>query len=171
MKALITASGQYGPFTSIVQGADRWICDGAEYQFSVIGDATIEDYVAPAPSAEVIAAAKVAKNLQINVWRGAANQTFFTHAGKQIACDALSRSDIDAVAGSIALNGTFPVGFPGAWKAMDNSYIVLADVAAFKSMYASMTVQGTVNFGQSQSLKATLAAATTLAQIDAVVWA
>ena len=54
---------------------------------------------------------------------------------------------------------------------MDNSYIVLADVAAFKSMYASMTLQGTVNFGQSQNLKTTLAAATTVEQVAAVVWA
>ena len=49
MKALITATGQYGPFTSITQGADRWLCDGAEYQFDVIGDATIGDYVPPPP--------------------------------------------------------------------------------------------------------------------------
>ena len=47
MKALITASGQFGPFKSITQGIDRWHCDGVDYQFSVIGDATIGDYVAP----------------------------------------------------------------------------------------------------------------------------
>lgn len=45
MKALITSSGQFGPFTSIEQITDRWICDGTEYQFSVIGNATIGDYV------------------------------------------------------------------------------------------------------------------------------
>jgi predicted carbohydrate-binding protein with CBM5 and CBM33 domain len=49
MKALITQTGQYGPFTSITQTADRWVCDGAEFQFSVIGDATIGEYVAPPP--------------------------------------------------------------------------------------------------------------------------
>lgn len=54
MKALITASGQYGPFTTITQAADRWVCDGAEYQFSVIGDATIGEYTPPpAPPAAV----------------------------------------------------------------------------------------------------------------------
>ena len=50
MKALITATGQYGPFTSIEKSADRWVCDGAEYQFSVIGDATVGEYVAPPPA-------------------------------------------------------------------------------------------------------------------------
>ena len=49
MKALVTASGQFGPFSSIETLPDRYRCDGAEYQFSVIGAATIEDYVAPPP--------------------------------------------------------------------------------------------------------------------------
>lgn len=47
MKALITASGQYGPFTSITQGSDRWVCDDCEFQFSVIGDASIGKYTPP----------------------------------------------------------------------------------------------------------------------------
>lgn len=49
MNALITASGQFGPFTSIEQLDDRWLCDGVEYQFDVIGDATIGEWVAPPP--------------------------------------------------------------------------------------------------------------------------
>ena len=124
----------------------------------------------PEELAAQLVAVKAAKNLQINLWRAAANQSHFTYAGKQIACDALSRSDIDAVANSIALTGAFPAGFPGAWKAMDNTYISLPDVAAFKAMFASMTLQGTINFGHSQDLKAALAAATTVEQIDAIVW-
>lgn len=123
-----------------------------------------------APPGPTLAEAKAAKNLQINDWRATANQTYFTHGGKQIACDQLSRSDIDAVANSIALTGAFPAGFPGVWKAMDNTYISLPDVAAFKAMFASMTLQGTVNFGHSQDLKTALAAATTVEQIDAIVW-
>lgn len=133
-----------------------------------------QTWVVTALDVEIVAAnlvaAKTAKNLQINGWRATANQTYFAHSGKQIACDALSRSDLDAVAGSISLNGTFPVGFPGAWKAMDNSYVMLPDVDAFKAMYASMTLQGTINFGQSQTLKATLAAATTIGQVNAIMW-
>lgn len=132
-------------------------------------------YIAPAAKtpeeiASELAAAKVAKNNQINAWRAAANQTYFVHAGKQIACDALSRSDIDAVAGSVALTGAFPANFPNGWKAMDNTYLSLPDVAAFKDMYASMTLRGTLNFGRSQTLKASLAAATTLAQVEAITW-
>jgi hypothetical protein len=118
-----------------------------------------------------LATAKLAKNLEINRWRAQANQTTFNHAGKVIACDALSRSDIDAVAGSVALNGAFPVGFPNAWKAVDNSYLALPDIEAFKALYGSMTLQGTINFGQSQTLKAALAAAATIDEVNAIAWA
>ena len=117
-----------------------------------------------------LATAKVAKNAQINLWRASANQTVFPHLGKNIACDALSRSDIDAVAGSVSLTGAFPVGFPGAWKYTDNTYLMLPDVQAFKEMYASMTQAGTVNFARSQTLKTALAAATTLAEVNALSW-
>ena len=113
---------------------------------------------------------KAKKNSQINTWRAFANQSVFTHGGKVIACDQLSRSDIDAVAGSVAMNGTFPVGFPLAWKAVDNSYLSLPDVAAFKAMYNSMTLQGTINFGRSQELKTMLSSATSESEIQSIVW-
>jgi hypothetical protein len=129
---------------------------------------------APIPSEAIrltLAEQKTLKNTQINNWRAQANQSTFTHSGKTIACDALSRSDIDAVAGAIALNGSFPAGFPNAWKATDNSYLSLPDIAAFKAMYDSMTLQGTINFSHSQALKTTLASATTIDQVNSIVWA
>ena len=47
MKQLNSVAGIFGPFASIETLQDRYRCDGADFQFSVIGDATIEDYVAP----------------------------------------------------------------------------------------------------------------------------
>lgn len=170
MKQLNSVQGVFGPFSSIQTLEDRYICDGMDFQFDVIGDAVIEDYVVQPASSQSIDAAKVKKNQQINEWRLAANQTSFPHSGKSIACDALSRSDIDAVANSISLSGSFPVGFPGAWKAIDNTYVMLPDVDAFKALHASMTLQGTINFGKSQTLKTQLAAATTLDQINSITW-
>jgi len=110
------------------------------------------------------------KNTEINAWRAAANLSMFPHAGKHIACDELSRSDIDGVANNIALFGEFPAGFPGAWRATDNTMIPLPDVDAFRAMYASMTAQGTENFNHSQELKAQLAAASTPDEIAAIQW-
>lgn len=126
------------------------------------------------PSVEDLAAeltyVKFQKNQEINMWRATANQSYFTHGGKQIACDSLSRSDIDAVAGSVSLTNAFPAGFPNAWKALDNTYVSLPDVDSFKAMYASMTLQGTINFGRAQTLKTALAAAITVEQVNAITW-
>jgi hypothetical protein len=54
MKQLTSAAGVFGPFSNIETLDDRYRCDGADYQFSVIGDATIEDYVAPPPAPVVV---------------------------------------------------------------------------------------------------------------------
>ena len=117
-----------------------------------------------------LAQQKAAKNDQINAWRAAANLSTFPHSGKHIACDELSRSDIDGVANNIALFGEFPDGFPGGWKATDNSVIPLPNVDAFRAMYASMTAQGTENFNHSQTLKVQLAAASTPEEVAAIQW-
>lgn len=131
-------------------------------------------WVVTAKSPEEIAnnllQAKAAKRLEINLWRATANQTYFTHQGKQVACDQLSRSDIDGVGNNISLTGNFPAGFPNAWKAMDNTYIMLPTIASFKDMYGSMTQQGTVNFARSQTLKAAVDAATTVEQLAVITW-
>jgi hypothetical protein len=130
----------------------------------------VEPVPPAAPAPVDLVTLKAAKNEQINAWRAAANMSTFPHAGKQIACDALSRSDIDGVANNISLSGGFPAGFPMAWKATDNTFIELADVDAFKAMYASMTAQGTENFNHAQALKAQLAAASTPEEIAAIEW-
>jgi len=113
---------------------------------------------------------RAAQNAAIDEWRAAANASTFPHGGKQIACDALSRSDIDGVANHIALFGDFPDGWPGGWKATDKTMLPLADVDAFRAMYASMTAQGTENFNHSQDLKAQLATASTPEEIAAIAW-
>lgn len=171
MSVVITASGNHGPFKTIEVLDDRLRCDDTDLPFSVIGEYEIseDDDLAPVPYVD-LAALKAAKNAQINQWRAEANFTTFPHADKLIACDALSRSDIDAVAGHINLFGTFPAGFPGAWKNTDNSYVMLPNVDAFKAMYTSMTSQGTANFNHSQTLKGQLAAATTAEQVAAISW-
>ena len=111
-----------------------------------------------------------AKNSEINAARASANLGTFSHAGKLFACDSLSRSDIDGINGYVALNGSFPAGFPCAWKATDNTFLLLADIAAWKAFYASMVATGSAHFAHSQQLKAALSEATTIAEISAIVW-
>jgi len=120
--------------------------------------------------AEIGSSMRAKKNAEIDQWRAAANASTFPHAGKQIACDALSRSDLDGVAHHIALFDAFPEGFPGGWKATDKTMLPLVDVDAFRAMYASMTAQGAENFNHSQELKAELAAASTPEEIAVIQW-
>ena len=48
MKALtVTATGQQFPGNTIIENADDWNIDGVVYPKSVIGEATIQDYVPP----------------------------------------------------------------------------------------------------------------------------
>lgn len=117
-----------------------------------------------------LVALKAAKNEEINASRMAVNFSHFTHGGKQIACDQLSRSDIDGTNGFVALYGALPPGWPGGWKAMDNSYVAIADVAAWKAFYASMFAAGNANFAHAQALKALLAQADTPEAVAAIQW-
>lgn len=117
-----------------------------------------------------LSSAKAAKNAQINEWRLEATFTTFTHAGKVISCDQLSRSDIDGTNGHVSLLGSFPSGWPGGWKAIDNTYTPITTVEEWKDFYSSLTAQGTANFNHAQALKAQLAAATTLEEVEAITW-
>ena len=111
---------------------------------------------------------KAAKNAAINAARLRANQSHFTFAGKQIATDPLSRSDIDGAHGIVVATGALPPGWPGGWKAINNEYVLIPDVLTWLAFYGAMVAQGTANFNHSQALKAQLAAATTPAEVEAV---
>jgi hypothetical protein len=54
MKALINASGQLGPFTTITELPDRWVCDGIEYQHNVVGSATVGDWIQPPTTLPIV---------------------------------------------------------------------------------------------------------------------
>jgi hypothetical protein len=134
----------------------------------------LELIVPPAPpvltEAQLLDAAKKLKNTEINNSRLAANLTSFTFANKVIARDDLSRDDISSTNGYVAVHGELPPGWPGAWKAVDNTYVLIPDVATWNLFYATMFAQGAANFAKSEGLKAALAAATTLEEVAAISW-
>jgi hypothetical protein len=113
---------------------------------------------------------KFDKNAEINAARLHANQSTFMHSGKVFACDKLSREDIDGINGRVATRGAFPDGWVGGWKAVDNTYIAITTIAQWNDFYDSMIAQGLANFAKSQSLKTSLAAATTAEQVAAITW-
>jgi hypothetical protein len=147
-------------------------CSDAEWELQHQGEmmvkaGTVVPYEAPALEVDQL---KAAKNAEINVERAAANTSSFDHGGKTFSCDQLSRSDIDGVNGYVALYGALPPGFPGAWKAVDNTYLPIADVDAWKVFYTAMVAKGAANFAHAQELKAHLAAATTPEAVAAIIW-
>lgn len=114
--------------------------------------------------------AKAAKTFEINTARLRANTNSFTYAGKQIACDTLSRSDIDGTNGYVTLVGEFPPGWVGQWKTADNTYVPIATIEDWKLFYAAMVDQGQANFMYAQGLKQLLASATAVNQVNAIIW-
>lgn len=114
--------------------------------------------------------AKLSKKQEINAARLEDNFSTFVHNEKVIACDQLSRSDIDGVNGYVGINGTLPPDFPGAWKAKDDSYLLIPSVEAWKDFYLSMYNAGLSHFMKSQQLKAQVDACTTLEQLSAIKW-
>jgi hypothetical protein len=116
-----------------------------------------------------LVAAKIEKNAYINQSRLNANYTSFVFAGKAIACDALSRSDIESTNSQVLRRNSMPPGWQGLWKAVDNTYVSIPDVTSWNSFYDAMYAQGMANFMKSQQLKSALNTAT-LDNIDSIVW-
>jgi hypothetical protein len=110
---------------------------------------------------------KVSKNAEINANRLQANRSYFNFQGKQIACDELSRSDIDAVNGVVSLLGVVPIN---QWKAIDNTYVPIPDKATWIQLFMAMVQQGQQNFTHAQNLKQLLADATTAAEVANIKW-
>lgn len=113
---------------------------------------------------------KLVKIQYINEQRLLANQTSFTFNGKEVATDPLSRSDIDGVNGEVALTNQLPVTFPNIWKAMDNTYINIPDVATWTSFYKAMVSRGTENFIHAQELKLAVEQASTIQEVENITW-
>jgi hypothetical protein len=117
-----------------------------------------------------LAELKLRKNAEINAARLVANRSVFTFQEKEIACDELSRSDIDAVNGIIAITNAMPPNWVGGWKAVDNTYVAIPDITTWINFYASMVQKGSSNFAHAQALKAQLASAETSEDITAIQW-
>ena len=121
----------------------------------------------PAPDLEAL---RTAKNDEINAERERLTFDTFTHAGKGVSCDMLSRSDIDGINGYVALNGAFPAIWPGVWKCADNSYLTIATIDEWKAFYGAMVAAGSALYAHAQELKAALAKATTAEEIEGIKW-
>ena len=88
----------------------------------------------------------------------------------RIACDQLSREDINGVNGYVSNTGSLPDSWPGGWKHMDNGYVPIVSVEMWKMFYAAMVNQGMANFQKAQALKQRVSEATTVQEVAAINW-
>lgn len=158
-----------GDVVEITAEQHQALIAGQQHSKRIIADANGQPALAD-PLALPLDELKAAKNAEINSARAAANAGTFAYGGKTFSCDSLSRSDIDGMNGYVALFGQLPPGFPGAWKAVDNTYIPIADVEDWKAFYEAMVTTGLAHFAHAQQLKEELAAAGTVKKVDAIVW-
>lgn len=114
-----------------------------------------------------VKARQVAKITQSKV---SANMSFFVFNGKQIQADEASFREIQSTNGYVALNNELPPDWPGGWKAIDNSYVVIGTVATWRDFYNTMVTTGTANFKKSQGLKLAIANAATIEEVQAIEW-
>lgn len=154
----------------LVEGVQETMPGVYDQTWTVVALSSEELAANAAAAADALAQAKVAKNNQINAWRLAANQLTFPHGGKVFDCDALSRSDIEGTQGQVTNLDAMPPGWPGGWKAKDNTYLAITTIAQWKDFYSAMYTQGLVNFVRAQELKTALEAATTLAEVSVITW-
>lgn len=65
----------------------------------------------------------------------------FNYAGKQVAVDDASRIRMNGITGVVLLTGALPAGWPGVWKAADDTDIPIPDVAAWRDFFVAMVAQ------------------------------
>lgn len=114
MKALVTATGRFGPFSNIETLSDRYRCDGVDYQFDVIGPATI-DVNAPAPDEPALTRAQ----LKIKRAEAVANIKVTTQAGNTFDGDEVSQGRMSRAIIALQATGTAST----IWVLADNTTI------------------------------------------------
>jgi len=127
-------------------------------------DNSIEQWV---PNLEL---ARIARTSLLKIAYLAADQNGFTYASELISTDLQARSRIDAVNGYVAIFNQLPPDWSGEWIATDGNLVSILNVNAWKQLYKAMTLQILANFSKFEQLKAQIAAATTIGEIEAVSW-
>lgn len=153
MKALITSTGQIGPFNNISALSDRWSCDGTEYQFSVIGEATVGVWVQPPPSASVIAQSVKEVDSKIKIERDKRIQTGGYKVGtKWFHSDTFSRTQ---QMGLVMLGANIPPNTP--WKTMDGSFVIMTQTLA-NQIFGAAALSDIAIFTTAETHRANLSA-------------
>lgn len=114
---------------------------------------------------------KLRKRAEITAQRLRADADHFVYLEKAIRTADKDMIDLFCTNGYIALFGEFDADWPGGWKAIDDSYLIISTIDEWKAFYRVMYRTGIANFRKSQELKARIDAATTSGEVEAIQWA
>ena len=131
-----------------------------------IFDYTLKEWVDPRTLSE----ARQAKRAEIKEARNKANINGFKWKTIKFDNDTDSRIAIDAVQAFIAAYNTFPTGWDGVWEASDGHDEPLTTITQWNNFYRAMVDDAQTVRKKYQSRKASIDAATTIAEVDAIVW-
>ncbi|MFL9930867.1 DUF4376 domain-containing protein [Paraburkholderia sp. RL18-103-BIB-C] len=123
-------------------------------------------------AAQLLASAQSAQSAAIDEAYAAAVQqsvTFKTAAGvtETFQADAASQTILMQATQGYQIAGATPTGF--YWKAADNTQVAFT-LADLQGLYTTILAQGWAAFQKRTTLKEQIAAATTLAAVQAITW-
>lgn len=113
---------------------------------------------------------KEAKQAEITRARIATDSDRFVYQGLSIRTADKDMFDMLIADARISKGQGMPPNWPGGWKAIENSYVLISTVAEWNTFFIAMYDAGINNFNHSQQLKARISAATTPEQVAAISW-
>lgn len=135
------------------------------------GSAWVVASSAPYDARRLAAAQSTKIDVLTDAYQAAVQQSVsFTTAGgvtRTFQADTGSQQILLLAATGYNFAGATPGGF--YWKSEDNTQVPFT-LADLKGLYAVMLTQGNVAFQQLQTLKGQVAAATTIAEVQAIIW-
>lgn len=132
-------------------------------------DLTADEIAALAPALADVQANQAAAIDQAYAAAVTADISFTTAAGvtNTFQADADSQQVLSVSVQGYDMAGAVPSGF--FWKAADNTQVSFT-LADLKGLYQAMLARGWVAFQKKTTLKAEIAAATTVAAVQAITW-
>jgi len=126
--------------------------------------------IVPAPTptaAELLAQAQAAQKADLEASYGSAISQNVSYLGTMFQADPASQDTLNKVLTALTPSGSTPTGF--YWVDAFNNLVPMT-LSQLQGLAAAMMAQGWTAFQHLQTLKAQVAAATTVAAVQAIVW-
>jgi hypothetical protein len=145
---------------NMLDAAEAWLITNAASP--LVGGSVVYD------RSESLESMKDRKRAEITRDRLAADADHFIYMGKAIR--TANKDMTDLLVTDARMSKGMPANWPGGWKAIDNSYVIISTLEAWDTFFVAMYDAGIGNYNRSQELKALIEEATTIEQLTAISW-